>query len=257
MYMGFHLINAITIRYRHPIPNLDDLLYEFYESDKWKIIFKIKFGLYEWLVIPLGLANASSTFIRLMNHMLRNCSKCLDNHVEHDEQVLTFLKDEFLYVNLEKCTFCITEAKFLGFIMSSKGVYMDKESFHGLTNFYRPLVMDFNTIISLLNEIIKKDVGFKWGDPQEKAFETLKERLTKALMLKLLNFHKSFEHEFDASNAGVGVEGDPIAFFSEKLKGAQLKYSTYDKELYALVKALQVWQHYLLTNEFIVHSDHE
>ncbi|RDY05697.1 Retrovirus-related Pol polyprotein, partial [Mucuna pruriens] len=54
-----------------------------------------------------------------------------------------------------------------------------------------------------------------------------------------------------------GKEGHPFAFFSEKLKGSQLNYSTYDKELYALVQALQVWQHYLLSNEFIVHSDQE
>jgi len=49
----------------------------------------------------------------------------------------------------------------------------------------------------------------------------------------------------------------PIAYFSEKLKGAALNYSTYDKELYALVRALQIWQHYLWSREFIIHSDHQ
>ncbi|KAK5843691.1 hypothetical protein PVK06_006149 [Gossypium arboreum] len=52
-------------------------------------------------------------------------------------------------------------------------------------------------------------------------------------------------------------EKRPIAYFSEKLRGAQLNYSTYDKELLALVQALQVWQHYLLPNEFVIHTDHE
>ena len=48
-----------------------------------------------------------------------------------------------------------------------------------------------------------------------------------------------------------------IAYFSEKLKGANLNYSTYDKEMYALIRALQTWQHYLLPKEFVIHSDHE
>ena len=49
----------------------------------------------------------------------------------------------------------------------------------------------------------------------------------------------------------------PIAFFSEKLGGAALNYPTYDKELYALVRALETWQHYLWPKEFVIHTDHE
>nr|XP_027062823.1 uncharacterized protein LOC113689219 [Coffea arabica] len=60
---------------------------------------------------------------------------------------------------------------------------------------------------------------------------------------------------------GIGVvliqEGKPVAYFSEKLNGASLNYSTYDKELMALVRALQTWQHYLRPREFILHTDHE
>jgi hypothetical protein len=52
-------------------------------------------------------------------------------------------------------------------------------------------------------------------------------------------------------------EGKPVAHFSEKLSGPSLNYSTYDKELYALVRVLETWQHYLWTKEFIIHSDHE
>ena len=52
-------------------------------------------------------------------------------------------------------------------------------------------------------------------------------------------------------------EGKPVAYFSEKLSGPSLNYSTYDKELYALVRTLQTWQHYLWPKEFVIHSDHE
>jgi hypothetical protein len=52
-------------------------------------------------------------------------------------------------------------------------------------------------------------------------------------------------------------EGRPIAYFSEIISGARLNYSIYDKELYALVRVLEVWQHYLWPKEFIIHSDHE
>ena len=95
---------------------------------------------------------------------------------------------------------------------------------------------------SFLNEIVKKNVTFTWGEAQERAFNELKDRLTHAPILALPNFTKSFEVECDASNVGIGAVllqgGHPIAFFSEKLSGGALNYSTYDKELYALMRAL-------------------
>ena len=168
---------------------------------------------------------------------------------------------------------------FLGYVVGANGIEVDEEkvkaikewpkpktipevrSFHGLASFYRRFVKDFSTIAAPLTEIIKKTIGFKWGVEQEQAFQAIKDKLCSAPLLALPNFSKTFEIECDASGIGIGAvlmqEKRPIAYFSEKLNGAALKYPTYAKELYALVRALQTWQHYLLPKEFVIHTDHE
>ena len=118
-----------------------------------------------------------------------------------------------------------------------------------------------STIACPLNELTKKNVPFVWGKAQQRAFDELKRKLTEAPLLVLPNFEKTFEIECDASGIWIGAvlmqEGRPVAYHSEKLDGARLNYSIYDKEFFALVRALEVWQHYLWPKEFIIHSDHE
>ena len=120
---------------------------------------------------------------------------------------------------------------------------------------------NFSTIAAPLNELTKKGVPFCWDNEQENAFNMLKDKLTHAPLLQLPDFNKTFEFECDASGIGLGgvllQEGKPVAYFSEKLSGPVLKYSTYDKELYSLVRTLETWQHYLWPKEFVIHSDHE
>jgi hypothetical protein len=248
------------------------------EGDEWKTAFKTKYGLYEWLVMPFGLTNAPSTFMRLMNHVLRafieKCvvvyfddiliySKNLGDHVQHLKSVWDVLRKEKLVANPKKYTFCTDNLVFVGFVVSAQGIHVDAEkiraiqewlsptnvgnvrSFHGLASFYRWFVKKFSTLVTPLTEVIKKNMGFKWGEEQERAFQLVKQKLTNAPLLSLPNFTKMFEIECDASGIGIGVvlmqEGRPIAYFSEKLSGVALNYPTYDKELYALVRALETW----------------
>ncbi|XP_051120410.1 uncharacterized protein LOC127244115 [Andrographis paniculata] len=101
----------------------------------------------------------------------------------------------------------------------------------------------------------------QWEASHEASFEKLRDSLTHAPLLALPDFERAFEVQCDASGVGIGAvllqEGRPIAYYSQKFNGAALNYSTYHKELYAVVQALRVWQLYLLPKEFVIHTDHE
>ena len=78
-------------------------------------------------------------------------------------------------------------------------------SFLGLAGFYRRFVKDFSTIAAPLHELTKKGVVFHWGKAHEESFDTLKDKLTHAPLLQLLNFGKTFELEWMLVELALGV----------------------------------------------------
>jgi hypothetical protein len=87
----------------------------------------------------------------------------------------------------------------------------------------------------------------------------LKRKITEQPVLVLPDFQKTFQVKCDASGYAVGgvlsQDDRPVAYYSEKLDDAKLKYSTYDKEFYAIIQALKKWRHYLIPKEFVLYSD--
>ncbi|GJS51579.1 transposon ty3-I gag-pol polyprotein [Tanacetum coccineum] len=159
-----------------------------------------------------------------------------DDHQSHLQQLFEVLDQEKLYGNLDKCEFFTTEVTFLGYLVSAQA----------------PLAPMIE---------ITKLKQFSWTPQVQAAFEELKKQLSSTPVLALPCFDELFKVECDESRVGIGVVlsqlGQPIAYFSEKLNETKQRYSTYDKEFYAIVWALDQWQHFLISKEFILHSDHE
>jgi hypothetical protein len=202
-------INKITIRYRFPLPRMDDLMdclsgasyfskidlksgyhqIRMREGDEWKKTFKKNEGLFEWLVMPFGLKNARSTFMRLMNEVLKEFigkfvivflddilvfSKTEEEHLKHLTLVMRRLEQEKLLINLKKRSFLKIELIYLSFVISSNELKMDPKkvreikewssprsifevrSFHGLANFYRKFIINFSGICAPIMDIVKK-----------------------------------------------------------------------------------------------------
>ena len=170
----------------------------------------------------------------------------------------------------------------IGHIISEKGIEVDKEKvdlisklppptnvktmrkFLGHAGFYRRFIQDFSKIAKPLYKLLKKDATFEWDSECQKRFEELKAYLTTASIVRAPNWKLPFEVMYDASDLAVGVvlrqraEGKPyVVYYARKtLNEAQRNYTTTEKELMAVIYALDKFHAYLLGAEIIIFTDH-
>ncbi|XP_026396517.1 uncharacterized protein LOC113291167 [Papaver somniferum] len=210
--------------------------------------------------MPFGLSNAPNTFMQVMN------------------QVLTALRKHKLYAATKKCSFCTDKVLFLGYVITKEGIKVDEskidalrtwpspstltkaKAFHGFASFYRHFIKNFSTIVALITDCLKTG-NFIWTEEVERSFHDIKHKLMTTTILSLPDFTKTFEVHTDASKVGVGAvlsqQGRSVAYFSEKLGGSKLRYSTYELEFYVIVQTFNHWRHYLIHGAFFLYTDYD
>ena len=199
-------------------------------------------------------------------------------------KVFELVRGAALYLKASKCEFERTSLTFLGFVISSNGIETNPEkvkavqefpqprdlresrSFIGLVSYYRRFVPSFSKIAAPITSLTKKGVPFTWDKPQQEAFESLKSMLATAPVLA--HYDPTFETilQTDASHFGWGfiisqINAEtrlehPVAIESGRFTGAQLNYSTSEKEFLAIVQAFVRNRHMLLQVATLVLTDH-
>ncbi|KAI3813856.1 hypothetical protein L1987_18591 [Smallanthus sonchifolius] len=148
-------------------------------------------------------------------------SRNAEDHGNHLRTILELLRKEKLYAKFSKCEFWHKEVQFLGHIVNAEGIKVDPSkieaiskweisksptevcSFLGLAGYYRQFIQDFSKIAVPLTTLTHKNVKYEWGTKQEEAFQTLKEKLTHAPILALLDGNEDFVVYCDASHNGL------------------------------------------------------
>ncbi|GJR07093.1 putative reverse transcriptase domain-containing protein [Tanacetum coccineum] len=134
-------------------------------------------------------------------------------------------------------------------------------SFLGLAGYYRRFIENFSKIAKSLTILTQKSKTFDWGEEQELAFQTLKDKLCNAPVLALPDGPEDFVVYCDASGIGLGCvlmqRGKVIAYASRQLKIHEKNYTTHDLELGAVVFALKIWRHYLYGTKSVIYTDHK
>ena len=258
-------LNNITVKNRYPLPLIRETLnrlsrakyftkldviaafnrIRIKDGQEWLTAFKTRFGLFEYLVMPFGLANAPSTFQHYINdvlfeHLDRFCTAYIDDiliysdslgeHKEHVRQVLAKLQAAGLQIDITKCDFYVQEVKYLGLIVSTSGIKMDPakisaivdwptlrsvkdvQAFLGFANFYRRFIYGFSRIVRPLHRLTRKDVNFEWTAKCQEAFDKLKTAFITAPILAHFDPDLECIIETDASDfvtAGVMSQRGP------------------------------------------------
>jgi transposase InsO family protein len=211
-------------------------------------------------------------------------SKNETEHQEHVRTVLTLLQQHALMLDPDKCKWHQEEVEFLGCTVGKHGVKMspdkikvvkewpppenvkDIQSFMGFVNFNRQFIPNFSKVAIPLTELTKKETPFDWTTKQEQAFQTLKQACIAPPVLVSFRSGEPLRFETDASDLAIGMcakqERDgkwhPIAYHSRKFSSAEENYDVHDKELLAIVVALEHWRIYAEScSDLVIFSDHK
>ncbi|KAJ1598920.1 hypothetical protein NDA14_005533 [Ustilago hordei] len=252
-------LNEITVKNRAPLPLIEEQLFLLRKAriytkldlraaynliwiakgDEWKTAFGTQLGLYEYLVMPFGLANAPAHFQSFINDIFRDIigvyvvvylddflifSDTEEVHVKHVTEVLTRLRSNRLFAKLSKCEFHTKTVEFLGYIIKPTGIEMDPEKvrtvkewpmpesihdiqrFLGFANFYRRFIAHFARIAKPLTALVKPIERFKKFElPEEaqQAFHKLIQAFTSAGVLQHFDYHLPTRLETDASDFAI------------------------------------------------------
>ena len=222
-------------------------------------------------------------------------SKTIEDHINDLESVFKLLAENGLKLKIKKCNFFKKKIDYLGHIVSDEGVSPNEiktrailtypepknvkevSSFLGLASYYRKFIRAFAEKAHSLTKLTRKNVAWEWGDKQKTAFNCIKTSLTSKPILRFPNFSREFIIYTDASGYGIGavlaqVQGPPhsantveendenevvIAYSSKHLNDREAKWSTTEKEAYAIIHAIQVFRPYLYGRKFTVITDHK
>ncbi|CAL9005417.1 unnamed protein product [Prunus brigantina] len=277
--IDYRKLNTSTRKDHFPLPFIDQMLdrlsghayYCFLDGfsgynqipiapeDQEKTTFTCPFGTFAYRRMPFGLCNAPATFQRCMM------------------AIFSDMVERFM-----ECHFMVRQGIVLGHVVSSKGIEVDKakidiisnlpppssvkgvRSFLGHAGFYRRFIKNFSSISRPLCNLLAKDAVFEFDKTCMEAFTTLKKELTSAPIIIAPDWSLPFEIMCDASDFAIGaVLGQKknklphvIHYASRTLNDAQLNYSTTEKELLAVVFALEKFRSYLVGSKVIVYSDH-
>jgi hypothetical protein len=143
------------------------------------------------------------------------------------------------------------------------------QSFLGFTNFYRRFIQDFSHHAWLLFDLTGKNAPWTWGEAQQTAFDELKHAVTSQLVLMFADDARPFRIEADSSDFATGAvlsqqsaadkKWHPVAFLSKSLNAVERNYKIHDKEMLAIIRALEEWRHFLegARLKFEVWTDHK
>nr|XP_023896956.1 uncharacterized protein LOC112008835 [Quercus suber] len=264
------------------------------EEDQEKTAFVISQGLYCYKVMPFGLKNASATYQRLVNQMFREQigrnvevyvddmlvkSKEEDDHLDDLRETFNTLRQYCIKLNPSKCAFGVSSGKFVGFMVSRRGIEVNPKKVNAILKISSPRtikeVQSLTGRVAALNRFVSRATDkclpffktlkkvFAWTEECEAAFQDLKQYLSNP---PLLSPSKEGEDLFlylavsaTAVSAALIREEDkrqlPVYYVSQAFQGAEARYPRIEKMTFALIVASRKLRPYFQANPIKVMTD--